>query len=219
MKSNTVVRAVCWVMAIIFPASLIAADASPAMLRSAGPVKVNGNAVESSSIAYVGDRIQTGSNASATIAVKGGIVSLAGDSEVVYAGKAIQMRQGRALISTQKRLDGRLDKLTISPASTYAKFQMTRGDGKMTVAALEGSLSVTDGRDTVVLTPGNSLMRAVSDDSSQTSSDDSEPPPPGRSRKHIPGWIWVVGGVGGIFAGTIAAGVFDSGTPASPTRP
>ncbi|MFB3916277.1 MAG: hypothetical protein ACE14M_06085 [Terriglobales bacterium] len=217
MTTNNLVRVVCWMMIVVFPASMIAADITPAMLRSTGTVKVNGRAVNWSSIAYVGDQIQTGRDSTATITVKGAVVSLPSDSGVVYAGNSIQMQQGRALVNTYKGLDGRLDKLTISPASQRAKYQMTRADGKMLIAAVEGSLSITDGTNTVLLTPGNALMRTIaSDESSQAPSDEEEPPPPGRSRKRIPGWIWVLGGVGGIFVGTVATGVFES---ASPSRP
>jgi hypothetical protein len=176
-------------------------------------------------------------------------VHLAADSSVVYQENNIELKQGGAVITTEKVTTGRLANLSISPVSTYAtKFALVNQPGTETIAAIEGSLRITDGNNAVVLQPGESLTHspnlAALEDSSpagitsgqdapqgQTTStnDDSdknkrrrEGPPvaaTGSRCCHIPEWAIVV--TVAAFATILALYIHAevSGGPVSPSKP
>jgi hypothetical protein len=247
MNVSPLNRLVSLVMLVILPSVLTMADANNAMLNATGSVTINGSAVPGSSPIFVGDKIQTLKQVTAIISNGGTTVHLAADSSVVYQENNIELKQGGAVITT-KRFTGRLADLSISPASGDAtKFALVNQPGTETIAAIEGSLRITDGTNTVVLQPGEALTHgstsaALQDsgqagttngqDSSQgqtSTNDDSDR----RNRKrhegpaaaatgntccHIAGWEVVL--ITAAFATILALYIYDEVRgPSSPASP
>ena len=59
MSVSTFRGAVCWAMIVIFPASLLATDAAPAILHTKGQVWVNGKEAADSTAILPGDLLET----------------------------------------------------------------------------------------------------------------------------------------------------------------
>lgn len=210
-----IVRLTCWSLLLAFPMAVMAADVNVAMLSGSGVVKVNGAAVPRSATVYSGDKVATEKDSTVVITGKSAVMVLPSDSAVVYGGKKIQMQYGRALVNAQTGTEIRLANLTITPAEPRAKVQLRSG-ATLTVAALQGSVNVTDGVYHVILPAGQMMTRMAS-------ADEPAPPAPPVATvgSAIPGWVTAavsVGVVGGAVGGMAAAGVFSSGTT-SPTSP
>lgn len=154
--------ALCWVMACVFPVSLVAADSNAAMLTAAGAVKVNGSVVPSSYTVFAGDQIATGTNASVSLLTKGASIGLPADSAITYGGRQVEITYGGVVIdaTAASGMKARIGNLSATPAGAKARFQMTSANGKLALAALDGALTVTDGVHTATLRAGQMLTSA-----------------------------------------------------------
>lgn len=197
-------RLLCWGLALLLPMASLAAE-NPALLSGSGVVKVNGREIPKSSVAYSGDTITTADNATATLTAAGSVISLAPSSSIVYKDNIVEMVTGRVQVTTAKaQIEAHLGKLTITPAVPEVRFQMREDSERRILAALHGSLTVTDGDHVMVLSEGEMM----------TYNYHTVVPPAG----YFPGWI-ILGAVGGA-AGIAAAGIVVAGQKsASPSKP
>ncbi|MEY2413935.1 MAG: hypothetical protein QOD84_2541, partial [Acidobacteriaceae bacterium] len=169
-------------------------------------------------------------------------------SSVLYQQNNVELTHGSAVITTKKVTGGRLADLSISPVSSEAtKFALVKQRGAETIAAMEGSLRVTDGNDTVVLQPGQGLKHDLlaenladntgqdNNAQGQTSpSQDSDKekkkkkrkgPPPAAYDKGLKNWEVVALLAGAIVVPIAGTLIYDQlsgpGTkkPVSPTKP
>jgi hypothetical protein len=215
---NRIMRMFCWTMAVVFPVSLFAGGADPAMLKGRGVVKVNGSPVPVSYTVYGGDQITTGANASVHLLAKGTSITLPEDSSILYGGRQLEVQSGRVLLNTTAAsgVKARIGGLTIVPAGRNARFQMANSGEKLVLAALDGALRVTDGVHSIVLSSGKMMTSAAP----QTAGGG-----PGTgtgtaaSSGGIPGWVvgvLVIGVAGGVIGGLAAVGEFGSASPSIP---
>lgn len=203
-------QVLCWMMAIALPVTVMAADAAPAMLACSGTVTVNGAAVPASHTVYPGDEITTAAGASVTLKAKGLAVTLPAESSVTYGNKQVDLRQGRALVTTgDAAMTAHIANLTVSPASKNTRFQVTRTKETVALAAFDGAVKVSDGKMEMVLPAGQMLLQTK---------DDETTPPAGTKKSSFSHWV-----IGGIIAaavgGAIAGVAVSEGGPASPSRP
>jgi hypothetical protein len=78
-------------------------------------------------------------------------------SSVTYLGKAIELGSGTVEITTSNGLIAKADKFTVTPASPgTVKYEVTRQDHDVLVAAKQGSVVVSDGSNKKLLTAGMS---------------------------------------------------------------
>jgi hypothetical protein len=224
---NCTVKLTAWFLLLVFPATVMVAEGNAALLSGAGIVKVNDVQVAQSSTIYPGDKVWTGKDATAILTAKSAVMVLASDSVLLYEGRKLQVEQGRVLITTQPGTEVQFANLTITPQSP-AKFQVEKSGSTAAVAALEGTLEVSDGAHQVIL-PGGKRMTRVAQNASQgsassssSSSSPSSGPVVAAKVPVIPGWavdLIVVGAIGGVF-GAVGAGAFGGGGgPASSSRP
>lgn len=215
---NRMMRILCWAMVVVFPVSLLAGDAAPAMLTSRGVVRVNGSLVPGSYTVYGGDQITTEANASVHLLARGSSITLPADSSILYGGKQLEVRSGRVLVSTtaSSGVQARIGNLTVVPAGSNARFQMADSGEKLVLAALDGALRVSDGVHSIVLSSGKMMTSAAP----QTAGGG-----PGTgtgttaSSGGIPGWVvgvLVIGVAGGVIGGLAAVGEFGSASPSIP---
>jgi len=234
MKPGSCKRALSVALLIIVPWTLAGAE-TKAMLYASGNVTIEGVAVPSSATVFAGENIQTSKGASAMILNGQSTIRLAADSSLVYGSNAVRLERGAALIVTRKAATGgRLAGLSVSPASAdqtrFALVNQKGAEAIESIAALQGSLRISDGLHTVVLLPGQALTRSlagvqegsansVAATSGQASA--SQAPVPATAGAGIPGWgiaLILAGVVGGIVGGLAAAGQFET-APASPSKP
>jgi hypothetical protein len=198
---------------IITSGSLMCAARNGAMLIGSGNVQVNGAQAAKSFTVFPGDRVQTAANSSALIKTPGALVSIASDSAIQYQDNSVTFEHGNVVVSAPKGMNASFGKLVISADPSHsAKFQLTSANGVETIAALDGSLNITDGTHSTKLNAGHMMTRAPMNASA------SGPDPTGRAG--LAGWVTaaiVVGAVGGLIGGLAAAGAFDG--PSSPSHP
>jgi len=198
----------CWGMVFLVPMALLAADTNAALLSGKGSVKVNGRTVPQSSVAYVGDKIETANDATVTLTTASSVTTLAADSSIFYRGTTLQMVFGHVQVKADKSVQAYLGNLRIMPADKEARFQMRQDGETLILAALHGPLAVTDGVHAMVLAEGEMMTRRVRD-LEPAAWAARTPPAPALAKAGIPsGWLIaaIAAGVGGgAAAGIVAA--------------
>lgn len=216
---NRIMHILCWTMAVVFPVSLLAGGADPAMLKGRGVVKVNGSPVPASYTVYGGDQIMTGANASVHLLARGVSITLPEDSSILYGGRQLEVRSGRVLLTTTAAsgMKARLGALTIVPAGRNARFQLASTSERLALAALDGALKVTDGVHSIVLPSGQMMMTSAAPQTSGGGTGSGTGST--ASSGGIPGWVIgavVISVVGGVIGGLAAVGEFGSASPSVP---
>ena len=156
-------RAVVWTVVLLLPVVPILADVNAAMLYAKGRVTVNGSAAPNSQAVFAGDQIRTGKDSVVTIALQGSNVTVMANSGVVLGENSITVGEGRAVVITSRGMVASVGGLRISPAAGQkARFEVVQLDRRVQVSALEGRLSISDGKQTTMLDAGKQLTTAAS---------------------------------------------------------
>jgi hypothetical protein len=146
----------CWTMIAVLPASLWAADSSPAMLYARGAAWINGGAVPRTSAVFPGDLVQTRSDSVASINASGSNVVVLADSLVKFEGPAVALEHGTLRVATSKGLSTHTGDLTVAPASNgWTEFEVKQvGDDTVQIMAQKGDVTVSDGSSSSTLSQG-----------------------------------------------------------------
>lgn len=155
---------VCCVMIAVFPASLIAADTSAAMLHAGGSTWLNGSTVPRTSAIFPGDLVETNPGAAANINAPGSSVTIEPASLIKFEGNAISVQHGAASVATSKGMAAHAGDVTITPASEkWTEFEVQNVNGTVQIAARTGDVAVREGDDTSTLPEGQQTTRDESD--------------------------------------------------------
>jgi len=143
-------------MVAVVPASLWAADSSPAMLYSKGTAWINGSTVPRSSAVFPGDMVQTRSDSMASINASGSSVLVLADSLVKFEGPTVGLEHGALTVATSKGLGTHAGDVTVVPVSNgWTQFEVKQAsDGTVQVVAQKGDVNVSDGSTTSTLSQG-----------------------------------------------------------------
>ena len=156
------VKYLAWTLVIVFPASMVMADATSAMLNASGSVMLNGSPVEQSTAIFPGDRVQTGPDSLATLTNEGSSVTMPGNSSLVFSRTFVNVLCGTAMVSTTHGMPVRVSKLLVQPArGAQTRFQVTQNEGQLQIIAREGTLAIDDGGKTSSLQPGRMLTASA----------------------------------------------------------
>jgi hypothetical protein len=170
MKMPWLIRLVSACLLVVFPLGVFAAD-TPAMLMPQGAVNVNGNGTSHSTVVFNGDRITTG-DGSGAITVSGSTITIAPKSSAIYGNRSLQINAGGASVITTSGISGKLDNLTIVPVDSKAKYDFVRNGNTVMIAALQGQLRISDGRQQMLLDAGNAV--SIADSTSDAASPDPD---------------------------------------------
>jgi hypothetical protein len=155
---ESLVRFFAWVLVVLFPASIVIADATSAMLSGTGNVSVNGSPVERATAIFPGDKVQTGPNSLATLTSEGSSVTVPGNSSLVFSRSCVNVLCGTAVVATSRGMSVRVGKLLVQPPrGTQARFQITQNEGQLQIIAREGTLAIDNGATTSALQAGRML--------------------------------------------------------------
>jgi len=167
-------KLVCCVLVISFPALMLAADNSAAMLYTNGTAWVNGAHVpRASSSIFSGDLLQTRSDSVANINSPGSTITVFSDSLVQFEGSSLRIDHGGVTIATSKGVGTTVGDVRVLPlANSWTEFNVIDVDGTVRIAARKGDLTVSDGASTVTLAQGQETTREES--SSQSDKDQSD---------------------------------------------
>ncbi len=184
------VKHLAWVLVVVFPASMVLADATSAMLSATGSVTVNGSPIERATAIFSGDKVQTGANSIATLTNAGSSVTVPGNSSLVFSRSFVNVLCGTALVTTSRGLSVRVSNLLVQPArGAQARFQITQNAGQLQIIAREGTLAIDNGATTSSLQAGRMLtapatcMAAPYADDQAGSSPMPQDPPQDQQRK------------------------------------
>ncbi len=154
MRYSLVTRSFCIALAIVFPVSTALAEMRGAVLQSSGPALVNGAAAKRGSAVLVGDVVESQKGTTATVTSAGNSVLVYGGSKVKYEGGSIQVQRGAAELTTASGMTARIDDVSVMPSDKSSKYEIGKKDGQILIAAVSGTVRVSNGNEAVLLAAG-----------------------------------------------------------------
>jgi hypothetical protein len=231
MGSSAWRRVVGYVLLLLFPSSMFAADSGAAMLYTNGAAWVNGTHVPRvSSAIFSGDLLQTRSDSVANINQSGSTITVLSDSLVQFEGASVDIQHGGVTVSTSKGIAASAGDVKITPATySWTEFNVVDTDGNVRIAARKGDLTITDGKETFTLAQGQETTRPeISQQDDQTADNSKE----GKKKNKKRAAGAAPGASGGMLSSPIAIGVgaaavgglttwvlLKNDNPASPAKP
>ncbi len=151
----------CWVMVILCPLSLAAADTGSAIVHNKGGVWVNGAEVADSTVIFPGDVLETKPGFVANLDAEGSSVLIQGESIVKFETNSLTLEHGSVSVSTSTEMIVHVNCLKVEPISNdRTQYDVTDVSGKVEVAA---------NKDDVKITEGGALRKAAAKDDSSES--------------------------------------------------
>jgi len=149
----------CWILVAVVPASLWAADSSPAMLYARGTAWINGGAVPRTSAVFPGDMVQTRVDSMASINASGSSVVVLADSLIKFEGPTVGLEHGGLTVATSQGLGTHAGDVTVVPVSNgWTQFEVKQAsDGTVQIMAQKGDVNVSDGSTTSTLAQGQKM--------------------------------------------------------------
>ncbi|HWW13875.1 MAG TPA: hypothetical protein VN310_04365 [Candidatus Dormibacteraeota bacterium] len=195
---------VCWMMAVLCPLALSAADTGSAVLHSEGGVWVNGLEVAASTVVFPGDLVETKPGFVASLDAEGSSVLIQPESVVKFQGNFLVLEHGSVSVGTSTLMSVHVNCIKVEPVSA----ERTQYD----VADLSGTVQVAARKNNVYITQGGALRKAPKEnvpsqsatvhEGQQATRDESEvcgaaPRPGGATSGVNTKWIEIGAGAGG----------------------
>jgi hypothetical protein len=137
---------VSWVMVILFPLSLLAADTGSAVLHSSGGVWVNGAEVTFSTAVFPGDLLETRPGFVANLDATGSSVLIQGESVVKFQGNYLILEHGSVAVGTSTAMSVHVNCLTVEPLSNErTQYDVTDVSGTVQVSAHKNDVNIRQG--------------------------------------------------------------------------
>jgi len=219
---------ISWVMILLFPLSLSAADTGAAILHTRGGVWVNGTEVADSTAIFPGDSLETKSGFVANLDAEGSSVLIQGESVVKFQGNYLVLEHGSVTVGTSTSMSVHVDCLRVEPISNdRTQYDVIDLTGKVEVAAHRNDVNIKQGGPLHKSSAENSTSQSATvQEGHQATRDETiacgAPPRPegagsgGLNTK----WIEVGAGVGGgalVLCLLLCKG--NTSPPASPSQP
>jgi hypothetical protein len=142
----------CWVMVVLCPLSLTAADTGSAILHSQGGVWVNGFEVAGTTAVFPGDFLETKPGFIANLDAEGSSVLIQPESIVKFEGTFLSLEHGSVSVGTSTAMSVHVNCIQVEPVSN----ERTQYD----VANLNGTVQVAAHKNDVNITRGGALRKA-----------------------------------------------------------
>jgi hypothetical protein len=204
MSVSALRKFVCWMMVILCPISLTAADTGSAVLHSEGGVWVNGLEVAGSTVVFPGDALETKPGFVANIDAEGSSVLIQPESVVKFQGTFLSLEHGSVSVGTSTSMSVHVNCLKVEPVSgERTQYDVADVSGAVQVAARKNDVNITVGGVLQKTHPqGGSAGSTVVHEGQQTTRDESTacgagPPPGGAGNGLNTKWLEIGGGIGG----------------------
>ena len=194
---------VAWLMLVLFPLSLTAADTGSAILRSAGGVWVNGNEIAGSTAIFAGDTLETKPGFVANLDLEGSSVLIQPESIVKFDGTYLTLEHGSVSVGTSTGMSVHVNCIRVEPLSNdRTQYDVADVTGKVDVAAHKADVKITQSGSLHKPTAENSSASSVVHEGQQGSRDESQAcgaaELPQTAGHTLPTkWIEIAGGAGG----------------------
>lgn len=160
--SSRILKVLSLFLIFALPTSLLCAETRAAMVFASGVASLNGTALPRSTSVFAGDVLETSKNSAIIINANGSTIQMGASSRVQFQGDSIDLGSGVTQVTTHNGMKVQADALTVAPVDRTAKYQVTRGTGKVMVMAMNGSVSVLNGKVSDVVAAGEA--KTYSDD-------------------------------------------------------
>jgi|CZKJ01.1.fsa_nt_gi hypothetical protein len=194
---------VSWVMIILFPLSMLAADTGSAVVHSSGGVWVNGAEVVDSTTVFPGDLLETKSGFIANLDAEGSSVLIQGESVVKFQGDYLILEHGSVAVGTSTSMSVHVNCIKVEPLSTdRTQYDVTDVSGTVQVAARKNDVKIREAstlRKTSAET--NSSQSGIVHEGQQATREESAvcgaASPEGAGHALNTKWLEIGGGAGG----------------------
>jgi hypothetical protein len=195
---------VSWVMVILFPLSLMAADTGSAIVHSSGGVLVNGSEVADSTAVFPGDLLETRAGYVANLDATGSSVLIQAESVVKFQGDYLVLEHGSVAVGTSTSMSVHVNCIKVEPLSNdRTQYDVTDVNGTVRVAAHKNDVNIRQGgalRKTS--SESNPSQSATVHEGQQATRDESvdcgaAPRPAGAGSALNTKWLEIGAGVGG----------------------
>jgi hypothetical protein len=150
---------VSWVMIILFPLSLLAADTGSAIVHSNGGVRVNGAEVPDSTTVFAGDLLETEPGFLANLETEGSSVLILGESVVKFQGNCFASG-ARNCLGGNFDMSVQVNCIKVEP---LAKDQTQNDRTQYDVTDLSGTVQVATRKNDVTIRQGGTLHKTSSE--------------------------------------------------------
>jgi hypothetical protein len=136
----------CWVMVVLFPLSLPAADTGSAIVHSKGGVWVNGAEVVDSTSIFPGDLLETRPGFVANLDTEGSSILIQPESIVKFQGNFLSLEHGSISVGTSTSMSVHVNCIAVEPTSNErTQYDVTDVNGTVQVAARKNDVNITQG--------------------------------------------------------------------------
>jgi hypothetical protein len=137
---------ISWVMVLLFPLSLLAADTGSAVVHSSGGVWVNGAEVSDSTTVFSGDLLETKAGFVADLASEGSSVLIQGESIVKFQGDYLVLEHGSVAVGTSTSMSVHVNCINVEPLSNdRTQYDVTNLSTKVEVRAHKDDVNIRRG--------------------------------------------------------------------------
>ena len=195
-----------WMMVILCPFSLLAADTGSAVLHSEGGVWVNGFEIAGSTVVFPGDLVETKPGFVANVDAEGSSVLIQPESVVKFQGTFLSLEHGSVSVGTSTSMSVHVSCIKVEPVSSErTQYDVANVSGTVQIAAHKNDVNITvDGVGGVpqkTNPQGGSALSTVVHEGQQATRDQAAAcgaaPRPGSAGNGLnTKWLEVGGGVG-----------------------
>src|SRR5579884_118745 len=157
MRSRIAQRAISCVLVAVFPLATFAADSGVAVVYPDRMLTLNGVSLERSQAVVEGDSLSTAARG-ATLALSGATLQMGANSQIVFHAAGARVMTGSLSITTSRGLGAEVVNLRVEPATSSARYMITEDGSKLVIAAMEGAVRVSDGKETVIVDQDKALI-------------------------------------------------------------
>jgi hypothetical protein len=137
---------VSWIMVILCPLSLTAADAGSAVLHSEGGVWVNGFEISGSTVVFPGDLLETKPGFVANVDAEGSSVVIQPESVVKFQGTFLSLEHGSVSVGTSTSMSVHVSCIKVEPVSSErTQYDVADVSGTLQVAAHKNEVNIAEG--------------------------------------------------------------------------
>ena len=135
---------VCWMMIVLCPLSLTAADTGSAVLHSEGGVWVNGLEVAASTVVFPGDLLETKPGFVANLDAEGSSVLIQPESVLKFQGTFLVLEHGSVSVGTSTSMSVHVNCIKVEPVSNErTQYDVADISGTVQVAARKNDVNIT----------------------------------------------------------------------------
>ncbi|HWY20933.1 MAG TPA: hypothetical protein VNX26_06895 [Candidatus Acidoferrum sp.] len=144
MSVSAIRNFVCWMMIVLCPLSLPAADTGSAVLHSEGGVWVNGLEVAASTVVFPGDLLETKPGFVANLDAEGSSVLIQPESVLKFQGTFLVLEHGSVSVGTSTSMSVHVDCIKVEPVSNErTQYEVANVSGTVQVAARKNDVNIT----------------------------------------------------------------------------